>query len=82
MQETCLNSQCSSKVSEDSKEAKKIEQQSMDKKCPKCEKPMVLRRSVYGAFLGCSGYPACKTIMKLGAEKKERKEEKKGKAKK
>lgn len=31
-----------------------------DEKCPECGKPMVMRRSPYGPFLGCSGYPDCK----------------------
>jgi DNA topoisomerase-1 len=30
-------------------------------KCPKCGKPMILRQSARGPFLGCSGYPKCKT---------------------
>lgn len=35
-------------------------------KCPNCGKPMVLRSSKKGSqFLGCSGYPDCKTIMSL-----------------
>ena len=34
--------------------------------CPNCGKPMVLRTSKAGSqFLGCSGYPACKTAMSL-----------------
>jgi len=32
--------------------------------CEKCGKPMVLKRGRYGAFLGCSGYPDCKNIVK------------------
>ena len=34
-----------------------------DRKCEKCGKPMVLRTSKRGEFLGCSGYPKCKTIV-------------------
>ena len=35
-------------------------------KCPNCGKPMVLRTSKTGSqFLGCSGYPECKTAMSL-----------------
>ncbi|HET7771037.1 MAG TPA: DNA topoisomerase, partial [Chloroflexota bacterium] len=30
--------------------------------CPQCGKPLVERRSQYGAFLGCSGYPTCRYI--------------------
>mgnify|MGYP001053937111 CR=1 FL=1 len=34
--------------------------------CPNCGKPMVLRSSKTGSqFLGCSGYPDCKTTMSL-----------------
>lgn len=37
-------------------------------KCPNCGKPMVLRTSKFGSqFLGCSGYPDCKTMMSLNA---------------
>jgi len=39
-----------------------------DIKCEKCGKPMVVRQSRYGKFLGCSGYPECKTIVKLNEE--------------
>ena len=30
------------------------------KKCPECEKPMLVRTSAFGSFLACSGYPACR----------------------
>ena len=34
--------------------------------CPNCGKPMVLRTSKAGSqFLGCSGYPECKTAMSI-----------------
>jgi DNA topoisomerase-1 len=34
--------------------------------CPNCGKPMVLRSSKTGSqFLGCSGYPECKTAMSI-----------------
>ena len=34
------------------------------KTCPKCGKPLVRRKSKYGTFWGCSGYPSCKYIEK------------------
>ncbi|MGH7336170.1 MAG: topoisomerase DNA-binding C4 zinc finger domain-containing protein, partial [Myxococcota bacterium] len=34
--------------------------------CELCGKPMVVRRSRFGTFLGCSGYPECKNIRKTG----------------
>lgn len=32
--------------------------------CPKCGKPLVLRKSKYGKFWGCTGYPNCTYIKK------------------
>jgi DNA topoisomerase-1 len=34
--------------------------------CELCGKPMEMRRSRFGPFLGCTGYPECKNIRKLG----------------
>ena len=39
-----------------------------DEVCEKCRKPMVRRRSRFGEFLGCSGYPECDGIKRLRAE--------------
>ena len=39
-----------------------------DQVCDKCGKPMVRRRSRFGEFLGCSGYPECNGIKKLSSE--------------
>ncbi|MFQ5526868.1 MAG: type I DNA topoisomerase [Thermoanaerobaculia bacterium] len=36
------------------------------KPCEKCGKPMALKRSRYGTFYGCTGYPDCKNIRKTG----------------
>jgi len=36
--------------------------------CDKCGKPMVVRKSRYGKFLGCSGYPSCKNIKRMSKE--------------
>ncbi|MGN0018770.1 MAG: type I DNA topoisomerase [Candidatus Gastranaerophilaceae bacterium] len=37
--------------------------------CPNCGKPMVVRTSRFGSqFLGCSGYPECKTMMPLNSK--------------
>ncbi len=38
--------------------------------CPTCGKEMVKRAGKSGAFLGCSGYPDCKTTMNFDAEGK------------
>lgn len=40
-----------------------------DVNCPNCGKVMVVRNSRFGTqFLGCSGYPECKTMMPLNGE--------------
>jgi DNA topoisomerase-1 len=39
-------------------------------KCPTCGKPMLQRMGRSGPFLGCSGYPDCKTTMNFDAEGK------------
>ena len=44
------------------KEAPQIRE---DVKCEKCGKPMVVRRSRRGQFLGCSGYPKCRSTLNL-----------------
>ena len=33
--------------------------------CDKCGRPLVQKKGRYGPFLGCSGYPECKNIVKL-----------------
>jgi DNA topoisomerase-1 len=33
--------------------------------CPKCGKPMILRQGARGAFLGCSGYPKCRSTIQV-----------------
>ncbi len=39
-----------------------------DRLCEKCGKPFVLRSSKRGEFLGCSGYPKCRTIVQVTPE--------------
>ena len=33
--------------------------------CDLCGKPMAVRTSRYGKFLGCTGYPKCKNVKKI-----------------
>ncbi len=42
--------------------------QPTDMVCEKCGRPMVRRRSRFGEFLGCSGYPECNGIKRLQSE--------------
>ena len=47
-----------------------------DVKCPECDSDMVIRKSTYGSFWGCTNYPNCKgTRDNMGRSKEERDEE-------
>ncbi len=60
---TCIKPDCQSKVSrEEAQEAKKVQRHEIEKKCPQCGKELKIRKSFYGEFIGCSGFPACKYI--------------------
>jgi DNA topoisomerase-1 len=39
--------------------------------CEVCGRPMQLRRSRYGVFYGCTGYPECKNLRKTGPKPQE-----------
>jgi len=41
------------------------EAETTDEVCEKCGKPMLVRFGRYGKFLGCSGYPECRSVMPL-----------------
>ncbi len=41
-----------------------------DEVCELCGKPMAVKRGRYGQFLGCTGYPECKNIKKMGKDGK------------
>jgi len=38
-----------------------------DEICEKCGKPMIVKRSRFGKFLGCSGFPECRNIKSLAS---------------
>ena len=42
-------------------------QELTDTLCDQCGRPMAIKRGRFGRFLGCSGYPECKNIVKLKA---------------
>jgi DNA topoisomerase-1 len=46
-----------------------------DEVCELCGKPMAVKRGRYGQFLGCTGYPDCKNIQKMGKDGKVTKQE-------
>ena len=43
----------------------KIAPKESDLLCPNCGKKMLIREGRFGEFLGCAGYPECKTTMPL-----------------
>ncbi|MBS3108056.1 DNA topoisomerase I [Candidatus Woesearchaeota archaeon] len=65
----CINPLCPSKDIQNkelSKEVKEIEAGIVEKECPKCkEGKLVLRKSVYGQFFGCSRFPKCRYTERL-----------------
>jgi DNA topoisomerase-1 len=64
----CINQECESKKIGDMelrREADKVEAGTLEKKCPQCESKLVLRKSIYGSFYGCSTYPKCKYTQKI-----------------
>ena len=62
-QEVCINPDCPSKISAG---ARKQITENENTGCKKCgEGKMVLRRSIYGSFLGCNRFPKCRNIVKI-----------------
>ncbi|MFH1081007.1 MAG: type I DNA topoisomerase [Pseudomonadota bacterium] len=43
-----------------------VKEEASDIACNVCGRPMVVKRGKFGPFLGCSGYPECKNIVKIG----------------
>jgi DNA topoisomerase-1 len=59
-QEVCINPKCPSKKIDVEKNKDE------GKECPSCKKgKLILRKSIYGSFLGCSNYPKCRYVQKL-----------------
>jgi DNA topoisomerase-1 len=44
-----------------------VKQEVSDTPCDKCGRPMLIKKGRFGPFLGCSGYPECKNIVKTSA---------------
>lgn len=68
-QKLCINPDCPGKLAEGEKvnEVDKLLNESLEKKCPKCGKELILRKSIYGKFIGCTGYPKCKYTENVGS---------------
>lgn len=50
----------------DSEKIKGLEEKYKGELCDKCGEPMAVKNGRYGPFLGCTGYPKCKTIKNIG----------------
>lgn len=59
------------KAWEDDKTREKPEPEYAGENCEICGKPMVIKHSRYGEFMGCSGYPECKNTKKIKANEPE-----------
>ncbi len=71
----CINVNCPSK--HEGVTAKEIEDMGsgkVKKHCPKCKADLILRKSMYGTFLGCSTFPQCRYIERVGENKTQKKE--------
>ena len=42
----------------------KIKDEVLDEKCPQCGKNLVIKKTKFGRFIGCSGFPYCNYIKK------------------
>ena len=49
--------------------ARRAEPEALGRPCPECGKPLVIRRSRRGPFVGCSGYPSCRHTESLPTAK-------------
>lgn len=52
-------------AAQENMERVKIEPKESDQICPNCGRKMLIREGRFGEFLGCAGYPDCKTTMPL-----------------
>jgi DNA topoisomerase-1 len=74
-QKVCINPDCPSKISkEDRKEIENAEK--VEKTCPKCGGKLIIKKGIYGAFLGCENYPKCRYTEKLNSKNETEKTEK------
>jgi len=61
----CINMECPIKKKQEEEAMNPIVKEILAKPCPNCGSAMVLRRSMYGEFVGCGNYPKCKTIIQI-----------------
>jgi DNA topoisomerase I len=70
-QKVCINEKCPTKNNHSAaaqKETQAVKDGTVTKVCPKCGKPLVVRRSIYGEFYGCSGFPKCRHTERIAKQ--------------
>lgn len=61
----CFNMQCPKKIKEEKEDLKDPQTKAaLEKPCPECGSELLLRKSVYGEFIGCSNFPKCRYTAK------------------
>lgn len=53
---------------DDSNKESRTQKDLKGEKCPKCDKLLTVKKSKFGEFIACSGYPECKFIKALGTD--------------
>ena len=62
----CFNPECPVKKKQEAEQMGPELTKALSQPCPKCgEKSLMLRKSMYGQFIGCSNYPKCKTLIQI-----------------
>lgn len=62
----CFNPDCPVKKKQEEEQQGPELTKALKQPCPNCgEKSLVLRKSMYGQFIGCGNYPKCKTIIQI-----------------
>jgi DNA topoisomerase-1 len=61
------------KTKKDATRIKESITEKVDKTCPKCQRPLIVRWGRYGKFLACSGFPECKYSENLQKEETDKK---------
>lgn len=57
---------------DDQVQRKDVTTETLDEKCPKCEKPLAIRLGKRGRFIGCTGFPECDYTQDLGSSEGEK----------
>jgi DNA topoisomerase-1 len=62
----CFNPECPVKIKQEEEQMGPQLTKALAQACPKCGKhTLMLRKSMYGQFIGCSDYPNCKCLIQI-----------------